>query len=573
MINGKGFTGYDDPLLNSHETCTGSMRDYFCDNSYGQFDPEFDVVGPIDINLSQYYVNGVDNAYELVENVLKTADKTVDFSRYDADGDGDVDMFYIIYAGYTSSYEGNNSRLIWPHAANLIDETGEVPDVIYDGVRLGRFACSAELYGWKKQNDRQLDGIGVMCHEFSHVLGFQDHYDVLGYQEHPNTWDVMAAGSYNGEYNRTPCAYNSYEKTVAGFIEPLDISAFDGEKVTLRSTEKSADACIIHSMQPRVTFYMENRQPDKWDTSLIGHGMLVWYVDSVYSEPWDLNLVNVTERACFRLVRSNGTQGSMMTGVEDKAFDPFPGTGNVSQLNNEPGLANLLSFDKIAAPVVLEDITENESTGEVSFTVNIDPKSDNEPITYTLPERMTMTAERLEGDNWVPVTWTSKTSYESNNCYITNLLPGESTKIRYYYEAKGTSIGLDGQRVSVNEDFGLWLCNQTAVDNGTTGTLKMNVSRKGIPALIDEETIVGYYKLKPTAYLISQRNLIEKGDSYRNLTFHPYGTDVDGIKQIETETAKPASVSASGIYNLFGQPVSKPVHGIYIINGRKVLVK
>lgn len=574
MINGKGFTGYDDPLLKTHEVCTGSMRDYFCDNSYGKFDPEFDVVGPIDVNCSQYFINGVDRAYDLVEEVLAAADPYVDYSRYDSDGDGDVDMFYVIYAGYTSSYEGNDQRLLWPHAADLIDTEGEVPDVIYDGVRLGRFACSTELYGWKRYNDRQLDGIGVMCHEFSHVLGFQDHYDVQGYQEDPNTWDIMAAGSYNGEYNRTPCAYNSYEKAMAGFIEPLDISNLDGTKVTLRSTESAPDACIIHSNQPRVSFFMENRQPDKWDIPLVGHGMLVWRVDSVYSEPWDLNMVNVSERACFRLVRANGTQGNMMTGVEDKPFDPFPGTGNVDHLDNEPGLANLWSYDRIASPVTLSEITQDAETGEVSFIVNKDPLSDDQPITYKLPKRITMYGEHLEGDEWVPQTWTALTTTEAPNgvetYYIKNLLPGENTNIRYYYDIKGTSISIDGQRVSLNEDYGLWLCNQSAVEQGHTGTFKMQLSRKGMPTLTDPDVVIGYYKLKPSAYLVSQRNLIEKGDSYRNLRFYPYGTKPDGIVEVISDEVPTRS---KGVYNLQGQPVANPSHGIYIINGRKVLVK
>lgn len=574
MMNDKGFTGYADPLLGTYEPCTGSVRDYFCDNSYGKFDPEFDVVGPIDIPRSQYYVNQVENTYELVEMVLAAADPLVDYSRYDSDGDGDVDMFYIIYAGYTSSYEGNDSRLLWPHAADLIDESGEVPDVIYDGVRLGRFACSTELYGWKRQNDRQIDGIGVICHEFSHVLGFQDHYDVQGYQEDPNTWDIMAAGSYNGQYNRTPCAYNSYEKAVAGFIEPLDISAFDGQKVTLRSTETAEDACIIHSLEPRVSFFMENRQPDKWDIPLIGHGMLVWRVDSVYSEPWDLNMVNVSERACFRLVRSNGTQGNMMIGVIDEPYDPFPGTGNVNHLDNEPGLANLLSYDRIASPVVLTEITENPETGEVSFMVDLDPLSDNEPVTYILPKRLSAYAEQLVGDTWEPVSWTVTTSIEETNgveyYYLKNLLPGETTKIRYHYDLSGTSFGIDGQRVALNEEYGLWLCNLSSVDAGGSGYIQMNISRHGIPSLSDPDAEIGYYKLQPNAFVLSQSKLIERAESFRNLVFCPYGQRPEAIEQVINDT--PAVIN-DGIFNLHGQRIGEGHSGLQIRNGRLIMVK
>ena len=40
MLNQENYTGFD------YENYTGSVRDYFSDNSGGRFKPEFDVVGP-----------------------------------------------------------------------------------------------------------------------------------------------------------------------------------------------------------------------------------------------------------------------------------------------------------------------------------------------------------------------------------------------------------------------------------------------------------------------------------------------------------------------------------------------
>ena len=55
MLNTRGYSGYNIAGRwgsTQFVQCTGSMRDYFYENSMGQFDPEFDVVGPVDVNYS-----------------------------------------------------------------------------------------------------------------------------------------------------------------------------------------------------------------------------------------------------------------------------------------------------------------------------------------------------------------------------------------------------------------------------------------------------------------------------------------------------------------------------------------
>lgn len=60
IVAKENFTGFDYPN-GSHQTYTGSVRDYFWDNSYHQFSPQFDVIGPVTVPYSQYYVNQTDN--------------------------------------------------------------------------------------------------------------------------------------------------------------------------------------------------------------------------------------------------------------------------------------------------------------------------------------------------------------------------------------------------------------------------------------------------------------------------------------------------------------------------------
>ncbi|MBQ7716844.1 MAG: hypothetical protein IJT55_04990 [Prevotella sp.] len=113
MINKKNYTGYD------NEKFTGSLRDYFYDNSNGKFEPQFDVAGPYTVDFSQY--DGNDKTFTIMKAAVDSADVDVNFKNYDCDGDGTVDAIYFLFAGYASNFSGNDKRLLWPHKSALIN--------------------------------------------------------------------------------------------------------------------------------------------------------------------------------------------------------------------------------------------------------------------------------------------------------------------------------------------------------------------------------------------------------------------------------------------------------------------
>ena len=103
MINADDYTGNSRTNIDEYGvSCTGSVRDYYRDNSNGMFVPTFDVVGPVKVNRSQYYVNGIRNGIQLMIDACTAADSQVNFKDYDVNGDGVVDMIYFIFAGLGS---------------------------------------------------------------------------------------------------------------------------------------------------------------------------------------------------------------------------------------------------------------------------------------------------------------------------------------------------------------------------------------------------------------------------------------------------------------------------------------
>lgn len=368
MVNKENYTGFDD------QKRSGSVRDYFSDNSGGKFKPQFDVVGPYTIDFSQYdckYGTAESKSLDILLAAIDSADVDVNFKNYDGNGDGMVDLVFFIMAGYGANYEGNNEHLWWPHRG-VVFNPKTYSWLKKDGIILYDYASSVEMAGHLIQPSTiMIDGIGTICHEFSHVLGLPDFYDT-NYEEDgqsitPDQWSVMDAGCYldNGI---TPAGYSLYERYSVGFTdEPKIIEKED--TYTLNPLHIDQSGFIIKSPVENEFFFLENRQNGdfKWDAYLPGHGLLVYRVDLNNQNVWYNNTVNANpERNYYELVRAFG-RAKMGAYTKSTGYDPFPGLGNVTELHNGTSPANLKTWSGKATKWGLFNIREEQ--GVVSFDV------------------------------------------------------------------------------------------------------------------------------------------------------------------------------------------------------------
>ena len=365
LTSKKDLKGFYDNKGENYTECFGSVRDYFRDNSLGIFDPTFDVVGPLKID---YNATDAKNMYSLIVAALRAANDQVDYKDYDLDGDGAVDMVYFIFAGYGSHMQGNNSDYVWPHASDL-SWYSRAYGLKFDGMSFSRYACSVEFIDWEQFADvhQNLDGIGTMCHEFSHVLGLADHYDTDyeksgGQTAHPGDWDIMAGGA-DFENGFRPVGYNAYERYSLGFADaqPLDVEG----TYTLKPFNTENEFYLLTTDTKGEKFYLENRQKQGWDLYLPGHGLLVWRVDSTSNTVWNNNTVNCNPKHMYY---------ELMTAVPSKgissAFVPFPGQGNVIDFTYDSDPA-LITWAGTEATLDLYDITESED-GIITFRAGKD---------------------------------------------------------------------------------------------------------------------------------------------------------------------------------------------------------
>ena len=263
---------------------TGSAKDYYFDNSHGVFEPIFDVYGPIRLNgaMADYGANdseGNDMAPHLaVAEGCEALDDQIDFSQYDLDGDGAVDLVFMYYAGYGEA-DGGSEDTIWPHQWDLSD--AEV-SLTLDGKKVSKYACSNELDGYGA-NSGKMTGIGTVCHEFGHAMGLPDFYDTdydyyNGEAGGTYDYDVMCGGPYNNN-GCTPPYVNMIERIMLGWLDYDAIAEFPKSGTYTLTGINNNVAYMTPTDKDGEFFLYECRSKEGWDAYIPEAGLIVYHVD------------------------------------------------------------------------------------------------------------------------------------------------------------------------------------------------------------------------------------------------------------------------------------------------------
>ena len=267
----------------------GSVRDYFYDQSYGQFDVVFDLqYVQLADSCKKYRSTFEDdeNSQYLVDDALdELLLRDIDWSLYDWNGDGYVNQLLIVYAGQGSSYGGfggdNNS--IWPHQwwlSEHMDQTKPGTGYYRDARSFSQGGktytvdayCAVQEIGYRNG----YDSFGTICHEYSHCFGFPDFY--YGSRKYVGAWDLMDNGNYNGN-GFCPCSYSAHERWLMGWLKPIELT----EPVTITDmpslSEEGRAYLIRNDDYPDEYYIVENRQPSRFDEKLPGAGVVIFHVD------------------------------------------------------------------------------------------------------------------------------------------------------------------------------------------------------------------------------------------------------------------------------------------------------
>jgi M6 family metalloprotease-like protein len=368
---------------------TGTMKEYYEENSYGSFTVDGIVHGWYELPEPDSFYVGIDygmgpwpnNAGRLVYDLASASDAAVDYSIYDNDGpdgipnsgddDGYVDQFFAVHTGTGAECTQGMEPAIWSHSASIYWIGGPFGGYVTDDssasggfIRIDRYIIMPQ-YSCHEDN---LIEIGVFCHEFGHSIGLPDLYDRDMSSAGIGAWGLMSYGAWGGDMSHPdlPVYMCAWSKEKLGWIEPIEVTSNTGVVMLPRVEDSPVVVKVWEDgdYSGEEYFLIENRQQVGFDESLPIPGVMIWHIDNRLDHNDDEN---------HKLVDVEAADGQndldRLTNWGDVG-DPWPGiTKNRSfcwHTNPNSNSYNGFSFSE----VMINEIGDPDSVVELRLTVN-----------------------------------------------------------------------------------------------------------------------------------------------------------------------------------------------------------
>jgi immune inhibitor A len=359
---------------------TGSMVDYYRWVSGRRVHIRGEVVATVHLSHDRNYyagdawgVNAIgspNNDYGMFRDAVSACDGSVDFSRFDLDGDGYVDMLWIVHAGPGGETTGNR-RDLWSITSRATagwsngspaDCNDLVPGSQIQHMRIDRFTVLPELSGLHPQ---QLNEIGVFCHEFGHTLGLPDLYDtsVLGGSANsgPGNWALMSSGAYGGDglSPESPSHMGAWSMLWLGWVNRVRPT----QDTTLTLAPLADGTPLLEfwfqGEDSPEHFLIENRVREGFDRKLPNDGLIVSQVDeAVIGQKIAANRINTGPTPGMRILEADGNFDLFYGLNRGDQSDPFPGTARRTHIDDLT-TPSTRTFVGLPTNISLEDIVRS----------------------------------------------------------------------------------------------------------------------------------------------------------------------------------------------------------------------
>ncbi len=309
--------------------------------------------------------NGINSAdaFNRMQNGLREAlakmDPLVDFSQYDSNGDGFVDLVIFVQSEKDGACGGSTNNHIWAHRGTLspVYTTGE-------GVKVRDYTVQSGLGGSSACDTTQVMPVGTTAHETGHGFNLPDLYDTEGSTEGIGEWGLMGSGNYTSAFS--PSRMEAWSLNELGWITLRPLSAAGTYALGAAPTADTAFYVRVQGSNPRGEYFLiENRQAAQSDTAMIrilcqrsgrtypttcGGGMAIWHVDSTkIAQARALNQVNAGSIHGVALVQADNLgqldKSAGSGGNRGDAGDLYPGTTGNQRLSYNSAPAAVKNSD------------------------------------------------------------------------------------------------------------------------------------------------------------------------------------------------------------------------------------
>jgi immune inhibitor A len=342
-----------------------------------------------------------------LREALRKLDNQVDWTQYDSDGDGYVDLVAFLHPPIDGACGGATNNHLWSHRYVLTGIPYTTHSVNAQGVpiKVSDYILESGVGGLDGCDSTQIMPVGTVAHETGHGFGLPDLYDTDIKSEGVGEWSLMGSGNYTSPFS--PSRMDGWSLSQLGWVTVVPLGSNGTFNFGAAPTSDTAFYLPVGGANPRGEYFLlENRQQVQADSAMVhyhcqvwfntgspppcGGGLLIYHVDSAQMADGvntpgpnnDFNHVNVGPIHGLEIVQADG-RGNLdadpnsacsgaAPGCSDRgdAGDLYAGpTGNVAFTPTSVPAA-VRNVDSLAAGVVLDQITQLVPNGTIQFRLS-----------------------------------------------------------------------------------------------------------------------------------------------------------------------------------------------------------
>jgi len=334
-----------------------------------------------------------------LREALRKLDNQVDWTQYDSDGDGYVDLVTFIHPPLDGACGGASNNHLWSHRFFLTGNPYTTHSVNAQGVpiKVSDYILESGVGGLDGCDTTQIMPVGTVAHETGHGFGLPDLYDTDNTSEGVGEFSLMGSGNYTSPFS--PSRMDAWSLSQLGWVTVVPLQSNGTFSFGAAPSSDTAFYLLVGGANPRGEYFLlENRQTVQADSAMVhfhcrvwfssstpppcGGGLLIYHVDSaqIAQHGFDQdNRVNTAPIHGLEVVQAdargnldanpNTACSGAAPGCSDRgdAGDLYPGpTGNVAFTPTSVPAA-LRNSDNLPAGIVLDQITQLASNGTMQF--------------------------------------------------------------------------------------------------------------------------------------------------------------------------------------------------------------
>src|SRR6266480_564706 len=340
-----------------------------------------------------------------LREALRKLDNQVDWTQYDSDGDGYVDLVVFIHPAIGGECGGPTNNHLWAHHSYLKNAFNIVVPYTTHSVnsrgvpiKVADYILESGVGGLDGCDPSQIMPVGTVGHETGHGFGLPDLYDTDYLSQGVGDWSLMGTGNYASPLS--PSRMDAWSLNQLGWVTIVPLGSAGTHSFGAAPTSDTAFYLPVSGSNPRGEYFLlENRQAVEADTAMIEHNCQVWYqgptspascggglliyhVDSTQiAQHYADKTVNSGPIHGLEVVQADGFGnldaspygcGGPTAGCYDygDAGDPYPGTTGNGTFSQTSVPAAVRNSDGLPAGLVVDQITQLVPNGTMQFRLS-----------------------------------------------------------------------------------------------------------------------------------------------------------------------------------------------------------